>query len=303
MVIQTLLLKDVKPMQKKIIDVKHLRNIFLASLIYFLVASFYSPLAIARSGCCSWHGGVSGCDTSVGRQVCNDGTYSPSCTCIYVCFPLPDVPKNASWVFTQNNNCNQDVDITWDKTQNSSYFSVSLAKSAGINPGPNSDTSTNNYRFTDIESGSWYLNLKSGNKCGWSKVYYWKIDIPKPQSQLSVEIDSKKKLFNFSSQCIKSLKIEPEFGKVDNLKSGSFQIATDSATTYNAIALGFDGKELRRSVQYEPLVAEQEQEKSISSNNSDKNGLITVGGLGILGVVFWRAIKQKWPFNSKIKLS
>jgi len=32
-----------------------------------------------RSGCCSWHGGVSGC--MGGRVVCNDGTYSPSCTC------------------------------------------------------------------------------------------------------------------------------------------------------------------------------------------------------------------------------
>ena len=36
-------------------------------------------LTVERSGCCSWHGGVAGC--SGGRQVCNDGTYSPSCTC------------------------------------------------------------------------------------------------------------------------------------------------------------------------------------------------------------------------------
>ena len=33
-----------------------------------------------RSGCCSWHGGVAGCDYS-GRVVCNDGSLSPSCTC------------------------------------------------------------------------------------------------------------------------------------------------------------------------------------------------------------------------------
>jgi len=38
-------------------------------------------LAEAKSGCCSWHGGVSYCDTSVGRYVCNDGTHSPSCGC------------------------------------------------------------------------------------------------------------------------------------------------------------------------------------------------------------------------------
>jgi hypothetical protein len=32
-----------------------------------------------RGGCCSWHGGVCGCN--YGRAVCCDGTYSPSCGC------------------------------------------------------------------------------------------------------------------------------------------------------------------------------------------------------------------------------
>lgn len=38
-----------------------------------------SKLEIARSGCCSWHGGV--CDCFLGRVVCCDGTLSPSCLC------------------------------------------------------------------------------------------------------------------------------------------------------------------------------------------------------------------------------
>jgi hypothetical protein len=33
----------------------------------------------AKSGCCSWHGGVCGC--SDGRAQCCDGTLSPSCGC------------------------------------------------------------------------------------------------------------------------------------------------------------------------------------------------------------------------------
>ena len=37
--------------------------------------------ASARRGCCSWHGGIDYCDTSVGRYVCNDGSYSPTCGC------------------------------------------------------------------------------------------------------------------------------------------------------------------------------------------------------------------------------
>lgn len=32
-------------------------------------------------GCCSHHKGVGYCDSSTGRIVCNDGTYSPSCGC------------------------------------------------------------------------------------------------------------------------------------------------------------------------------------------------------------------------------
>ena len=47
------------------------------------------PLKVnATRGCCSHHGGVSGCSSS-GRLACNDGTLSPSCTCtptyIYGC--------------------------------------------------------------------------------------------------------------------------------------------------------------------------------------------------------------------------
>ena len=43
-------------------------------------------LDVERSGCCSWHGGVSGC--SGGRIVCNDGSLSPSCTCNSIINPL-----------------------------------------------------------------------------------------------------------------------------------------------------------------------------------------------------------------------
>jgi hypothetical protein len=36
---------------------------------------------LARSGCCSWHRGVCGCDTATDRIRCCDGTLSPSCRC------------------------------------------------------------------------------------------------------------------------------------------------------------------------------------------------------------------------------
>ncbi len=36
---------------------------------------------LARRGCCSWHGGVCGCDEATDRIICCVGTLSPTCTC------------------------------------------------------------------------------------------------------------------------------------------------------------------------------------------------------------------------------
>lgn len=36
-------------------------------------------LEVGKRGCCSWHGGVCGCDGN--RIVCCDGVQSPTCTC------------------------------------------------------------------------------------------------------------------------------------------------------------------------------------------------------------------------------
>lgn len=49
---------------------------------FFMICLFMTlSLSVeAQRGCCSWHGGVSHCSEN-GRYVCNDGTYSPSCTC------------------------------------------------------------------------------------------------------------------------------------------------------------------------------------------------------------------------------
>lgn len=47
-------------------------------LITFLCV--FPNVVYAQRGCCSHHGGVAGCNSN-GRQVCRDGTLSPSCTC------------------------------------------------------------------------------------------------------------------------------------------------------------------------------------------------------------------------------
>lgn len=55
------------------------RRILLFLIILFGV--FLMPMIVdAGRGCCSHHGGVVGCGSN-GKQLCADGTYSPSCTC------------------------------------------------------------------------------------------------------------------------------------------------------------------------------------------------------------------------------
>jgi hypothetical protein len=59
------------------------RTATLFSLICVLILFFIIPNAFARRGCCSHHGGVAGCDTSVGSLICRDGSYSPTCGCTF----------------------------------------------------------------------------------------------------------------------------------------------------------------------------------------------------------------------------
>lgn len=67
------------------------KGVVTAALLAVFSLSFLFPKSTyAGRGCCSWHGGQSYCDTSVGRWVCADGTYSPSCGCTYI----PPKPTN-----------------------------------------------------------------------------------------------------------------------------------------------------------------------------------------------------------------
>lgn len=63
--------------------VQRLTNGYITHLAFIL--AIFGVLVIhgtasAKSGCCSWHGGVNYCGTN-GYYICNDGSQSPSCTC------------------------------------------------------------------------------------------------------------------------------------------------------------------------------------------------------------------------------
>ena len=74
----------------------------MKKLFILIVASifFLSLTSQALAGCCSYHGGVSYCDWSVGREVCRDYTYSPTCTCpigLKTNYPFLSCPVNSTF--------------------------------------------------------------------------------------------------------------------------------------------------------------------------------------------------------------
>ena len=61
------------------LEVNKMKSSNLKKIIFLLILLI--PTVInAKSGCCSHHGGVIGCSEN-GKQICRDGTLSPSCTC------------------------------------------------------------------------------------------------------------------------------------------------------------------------------------------------------------------------------
>lgn len=60
--------------------------LFLTFLILFMPLALIGDTvqcsdSINKRGCCSWHGGVCGCDEESGMQLCCDDTLSPTCEC------------------------------------------------------------------------------------------------------------------------------------------------------------------------------------------------------------------------------
>lgn len=81
---------------------KKLTHILVASIV---TTWLVNKTVYAERGCCSWNGGVSHCDSSVGMVVCNNGFYSPSC----VCYKSPAIqptspicPSNSSYSSSDN---------------------------------------------------------------------------------------------------------------------------------------------------------------------------------------------------------
>jgi hypothetical protein len=171
----------------------------------------------AERGCCSWHGGVSHCDSSVGRYVCSDGSYSPTCGCYYA---PPAKPKptpvqvsgatSATYSFMPQDQETFTATLDLDDANPTSY-SVQLSKTAGADPGPKSDYSSPMFTFTDVTPGRWYVNVKKAVNGYWSSVYYYTVDVPTMADYLAAHP---------TSEPTPSVTFEPTTDQASNGSSG-----------------------------------------------------------------------------------
>lgn len=69
-------------MKKFLISLGLFLALVVAGLTSYVVASPDCNI-FNRSGCCSHHGGVCGCNKNFHRLKCCDGSLSPSCGCNY----------------------------------------------------------------------------------------------------------------------------------------------------------------------------------------------------------------------------
>lgn len=158
-----------------------------------------------------------------------------------ICY-VPGVVTTGTVNVTQNG-CTHNISINWPKNTDSNQFSISLSKSAGANPGPIADTYTESYVFTNVESGRWYINLKSGNSCGWNRTSYWTVDVPKIVPTINYftqnRISGDSVELSYSASCATNATIS-SIGVV-SLKKGSVTVTPKKDTTYKFVVNGKGG--------------------------------------------------------------
>lgn len=157
---------------------------YILALLLLLI-SFLIPKPVdAQRGCCSWHGGISHCDGGSGRYICNDGTYSPTCTCGYNppvsrnVYTAPEFPQmEATWNFDATPEGTYNISVELNDSFPSSY-SVALSQDPGADPGPYADFTEPTFSLVGVYPGTYYMNVKKRINGAWSTVAYWTIEVP-----------------------------------------------------------------------------------------------------------------------------
>lgn len=199
---------------------------------------------------------------------------------------------NQNYYTSADNWCNYDVIANWDSVSDATGYSVSLTKTAGGNPGNISDTSNTSFTFENYEAGTWYLNVKSGNRYGWSDVVYWTITLPKMTPIFDVNLIGDTVNYDFS--CQSEIKA-PQF-VIDGMKNmgnspkGSIKIQNTTAVQ-DLMFSGTDrtGKTYSKTLVFTPKISQTPTPQVQGAKTTDITGsLISLGLLGGLTAWLWK---------------
>lgn len=131
---------------------KYVRHVKAGVFLIVAVIIFAINLDVyATQGCCSHHGGVSGCNNITGKQICSDGSDSPTCACEFKAptnqqkgngspnFPNKSYQKDVTIIPSPTNlvNPNDSMGGWYAPVENGN---VDTSKKKYINPGKDSPT-------------------------------------------------------------------------------------------------------------------------------------------------------------------
>ena len=162
--------------------------------IFFFLLSFlflFTSSVNARSGCCSWHGGVCGCGCCDGSPLSSTcAPYYPSCSGGYDYYvpvyipPPPPRPQVNCPTVSARNDFYPNIDGTfrvffdWDDVENAQSYSIALYNYAFGDPGPNIDTTVSQWWLDGVQTGKRHVAIKTGINGYWSNICDWTIEVP-----------------------------------------------------------------------------------------------------------------------------
>jgi hypothetical protein len=230
------------------------------SLIIYLFLLLPQPVSAHSGRTDAW--GYHNCYTSycAGEYHCHGGGSGGGGSSGGTSHLIPVNPKNAELTHTISNEnwCNYDLTMSWDKPLLATKFSIATSKYAGADPGPLADTMTPSYTFKNLPSGQRYVNLKSGNSYGWGAVSYWTVDLPQPPSSLHAELLTQEEgtYLKYDISCLEKVEGPQEFidhlNAHNNAPSGVVRLSYSEPTTINIKGWDDEGKEYSQTLAYTP---------------------------------------------------
>ncbi len=115
-------------------------------VIFIFIILLCMPMkSSAQGGCCSHHGGVAGCSSS-GRQICKDGTLSPTCTC------TPPV----TYIYGCTDPEAKNYNVNAEKDDSSCEYDIEIEEQV-LSPTVSNESNISEEESSDDSSGIFYL--------------------------------------------------------------------------------------------------------------------------------------------------